>query len=575
MSATDTRAAAVPTRPAEPPARPATALLLGLVATVVHLAGAWRVALWTDEVATVSAATRPWSTLGDLLSHVDAVHGAHSALLHVWTSVLGTSPLALRAPSALATGAAVAGVYVLTCRLADRRTALVAAVVAIVTPRLAWSGIEARSFALAAALAVWATWALLTATRRPTAAGWVGYGLLAAGGVFVNVYGALVVVAHLVTLLVLRPPRAVLAGWAAAALGAGAVTAPFALVVMGQGGQLGDSDTALGTVVRNVAVNQWFLGETPTPVGTSTPLLPRDDVLAGLWAPAAVLLAGVCWLLVAVGAASVLRRRDPAGAWVLPWLVLPTAAIVAYAVVSGAGYAPRYATASAPALAIAVALGLRALRGGTGGVVPAVPAAVAPAALSADGTSTTRTTAPSGTAGSSGAAGPSATPRVARPGRGRRETVALVCVVVLALPVLAAQRRPDAKNGSDWDEVAATVEAHARPQDVVYFPVRPEPGTTQRSLRAVRLGYPEQFGDLVDVTLTVSPAGSGTLWGTSAPLDRSLDRLDGARAVWLVTRDDHPAEELAADLATLAGAGFTVVVDHSTARTTILELERA
>lgn len=496
-----------------------TATLLGLLATVSHLLGARRVALWTDEAATLSAATRSWSELVDLVSHVDAVHALHSALLHVWTSVAGTSPLALRAPSALATGLAVAGLYVLVARLAGTRTALLAAVVAIVLPRLAWAGIEARSFAFSAAAAVWSTDVLVRAVARPSARRWVAYGLLAAVGVLLNIYGALVVAAHLVTLAVLRVPRAVLLGWFAAAGSAAAVTAPFAFVVTRQSGQLGDSVTSPLALARNIVVNQWFLGETPTPAGSTTPLLPRDDLLAGVWAPAAVLLAAVCWALVGLGTVAAVSRRDPVTAWVLPWLVLPTAVIMGLALVTGAGYAPRYLTAAAPALASAVALGLAALQR-------------------------------------------------------RRALLALVCVVALALPVLVSQRRPDAKNGSDWDVAAATVAAAASPADAVYFPVRPGEGASGRSLRALRIAYPDAFGTMLDLTLTATPAASGTLWGTSATLEDSLGRLADVNTLWVVVRDDHPAANLDTDLATLDAAGLGVVADHSTRRTTILELRR-
>ena len=496
-----------------------TAVLLGSLGTIVHLLGAWRVALWTDEAATVSAATRSWSELADLVSGIDAVHVLHAAILHVWIDVAGASPLALRLPSALATGLAVAGVHVLASRLTDRRTALLAAVVAIALPRLAWAGIEARSFAFSAAAAVWTTEVLVRAVARPSRTRWAGYGVLAAVGVLLNIYGALVVAAHLVTLTVLRTPRSLLVGWAAAAGTAAVVTAPFVLLVARQSAQLGNSETSPAALVRNVVVNQWFLGETPTPAGATTPLVPRDDLLHGAWAPAAVLLAVLCWGLVALGTVVALRRRDPAAVWVLAWLVLPTAAIVALALVTGSGYAPRYATVSAPAVALAVALGLVAL------------------------------------------------PR-------RRSLVALACVLALAVPVLASQRRPDAKNGSDWDVVAATLGAHAAPADAVYFPVRPGEGPAGRSLRAVRIAYPDAFGEMPDVTLAASPATSGTLWGTSADLVASVDRLEGVDVVWLIVRDDHPAIALALDLATLDEAGFGLVVDHSTRRTTLLEVRR-
>ncbi len=88
--------------------------LVGLLATAVVALGSWRPSLWTDEAATLSAAQRSRRDLWRMLQHLDAVHGLYYAAMHVWTQVAGTSPLALRLPSAVAVGACAVGVLVLT-----------------------------------------------------------------------------------------------------------------------------------------------------------------------------------------------------------------------------------------------------------------------------------------------------------------------------------------------------------------------------------------------------------------------------------------------------------------------------
>lgn len=57
---------------------------------------------WHDEVATISAVTRPFPELLQMLRNVDAVHALYYVLMHPWAAVFGTSELAMRTPSAIA-----------------------------------------------------------------------------------------------------------------------------------------------------------------------------------------------------------------------------------------------------------------------------------------------------------------------------------------------------------------------------------------------------------------------------------------------------------------------------------------
>lgn len=500
------------------------AVLIGLGATVLATLGSWHVALWSDEAATASAARRSWSELVDLLGNVDAVHGVYYALMHLWVGLAGDSAFALRLPSALAVGAAATGTYVLAGRLAGRRMALLAGALVMVLPRVTWAGIEARPFALALALAVWATVALHATwhDRRRWPA--LAYGALVAAGVAVNVYVGLVVGAHAVTAALVRPEGRTLLRSGVAAITGVAAAAPLVLIASGQSDQLGDSTMDPVTLARNVVVNQWFLGETPTPVSGPASGAPPSGGLTA-WQLAGPLLALVVLALAVWGAGLAGRRGrlDPAPvtAWAAPWLVVPTLGTVGYALVSGSGYAPRYLTVAAPALALLAASGIAALRGG-------------------------------------------------------RAWVALAVVVILAAPVYASQRRADAKNGSDWDVVAALVAERSDPGDGVHFPVRVEAvGAPERSLRAVALAYPAQFADLTDVTLVASPGASASLWGRSRPLADAAGTLARTETVWVVVRADLPAAALDADTTVLRESGFTSTVVHTTARTTILELRRS
>ena len=174
---------------------------------------------------------------------------------------------------------------------------------------MTWSGAEGRSFALTALLAV-----LLTLVVAPAASGplpgarWAGYAVLGGLAVAVDVYLALLLLAHAVT-LARWGGRATLLRFLAAAGGALALAAPVVVVASRQTGQLGEQRLGPLGLLRAVLVNQVFLGDTPTP-GTA----PRTGLTlhgAGdLWQVCAILLAvaGLGLGLLGVRAA----RREPA-----------------------------------------------------------------------------------------------------------------------------------------------------------------------------------------------------------------------------------------------------------------------
>ncbi|WP_380175232.1 hypothetical protein ACFEMC_07960 [Kineococcus sp. DHX-1] len=479
--------------------------LVGLLATAVVALGSWRPSLWTDEAATLSAAQRSPADLWRMLQHLDAVHGLYYAAMHVWTQVAGTSPLALRLPSAVAVGACAVGVLVLTRRLTGSpSTALLAATVSTLLPRTAWSGTEARSTAAATALAVWATVLLVRALGAPRGSRvrwWAGYALVAAAGVVVDVYLLLLLVAHGASVLLLHdvPARHRLP-WAVAAGAAGLVSAPVVLVVRSQGGQLGGSAPGPLTLARRVVVDQFFLGETPTA---------GSGAAAGGWSwwqPAAVALAALGWALVAVA----LARSQVTGAaarWCLPWLLVPCGlvALAALAAPATAGPLsnPRYFAFSTPALAVLLGCGLAALPG-------------------------------------------------------RRRVLVGGLAVLLAAPVLASQRTPHAKDASDWAQAAEQVCRGASPGDAVYFGARRPPvdGTVTLTTRNVSVAYPRCFADLDDLTLVQTPAAAGDLTGRSRPLAAATAGLAAHATVWVVRRPTDAT--VAADDETLARAGFTV-----------------
>lgn len=518
-----------------PTRRPA--LAFGVIATLVSLAASWRPSLWTDEAATISGASRSLPELVAMAHNVDSVHATYYGSMHFWVAVLPVDAFLLRLPSALAVGLSAAGIYLIGIRLGGRHPAWTSSVVFAILPRSTWMGMEARPYALASLLCVAATAVLLrgigrnadlvgaqevgaqnagaqpAAPRRPMLA---LYALLVGLGIAVNVYVALVVVGHGVSVLAsVRSTRHRLA-WLAAAVSGVALSSGVVWVAIHQTGQLGSGDLSAVTLLRSIVVNQWFLGETPTlTVGTS------DGGDLG-WKVASVLLAGVGWSLVVAGLFGArshtrfLRGQTRRVAIIaLPWVVLPTAVVSLYSLLVHDLYNPRY---------FSLATGGVALLVGHGIVVVS---------------------------------------RVAsRRGIGLRPSLRvwtmtlLAALLVLSAPVYVSQRGVYAKSGTDWSRAAAFIAAHPAPGSGVYFSPRfTVVGTTVGpTARGIQVAYPDAFAGLHDITLLRTPLADDNLTGTSRLLRDCVPELAAVDHLWVVRRVDYTYS--APDDAVLNGAGL-------------------
>jgi mannosyltransferase len=436
--------------------------------------------------------------------HLDVVHVVYYLFMHVWISILGSAPWALRLPSVIAVGVASAGVVVLGRQVATPRLAVTAGLLFAVLPRVTWAGTEARSFAFVAVVAVWLTVVFMLAVRG-RATWWILYAGLAVVGVLLFVYLALVVVAHGTSLILWwirsrQRPRAV-SCWAAASGAAAALTLPFVLVAVGQAGQIHRERMAPLRMVRQVGIIEWFLGAFPDRRAQLSLHHPTS------WAVGAAALAVLCLTLAAIGFLRAARPVAGAGPSLdelaVPWAIVPTMAILAISEIRSPVYAPRYAIVSAPAVALLVAAGILSLRHRT------------------------------------------------------LIAVTVAAIVLFAAPVYVEQRTGTAKAGSDWKYVAAVIGERGRPGDVVVFGklARKEHQTTRKAA----IAYPDDFVGLRDITLDRSALERTTLWPTSRPLADVTGDIEQARRVWLVSdastgrRWQRRREE---DLRVLASVGY-------------------
>lgn len=317
--------------------------LVGLVGAVVSLTGGGRPSFWYDEAATISASySRSLPQLWEMLGNVDAVHGLYYLLMHGWFLVFPPTEFSSRAPSALAIGAAAAGLVVLGRQLSTRSVGVAAGILFAILPRATWAGIEARPYALSAMAAVWLTVVLVAAARRDTWWIWPAYGAALGASVLLEIYLVLLCGVHLVAVLVVRPGRAVIVRYVVTTAVVLCAAAPFVFVVVGQVHQIAWIEPIGRRVVEDVAVQQYF---------ERSPLFAIGFALV-------VVAAAVRWLVVS-------RRLTDGDVQVVvlavAWMAIPTAAIVTYSAFFEPVYTPRYLTFTAPAAALLLGAGIAAV----------------------------------------------------------------------------------------------------------------------------------------------------------------------------------------------------------------------
>jgi mannosyltransferase len=526
LTADDRRIGAEPLRAV----RPWTlAITFGLVATVVCAAGSWIPSLWGDEATTLMSARRPVTTLLPMLFHVDAVHGLYYLGMHGWIRLVGENPFALRLPSAVAIGFAVAAVTLLAGRRGGPKAAIVAGIVACVLPRMTYAGEEARSFAFTAAAAAWLTVLLLwlvdgggrSAPASVRRSCWAIYAAGLALTSYLFLYSASIAVAHIAILLLSRASRPALRAWAVATGCALLALTPLVLLAYFERSQIGylgnqtlDPSTLLWMPWFGngwVALAAWAC--IALAVGSAvyarwsraTRLAsPHETIAPRSPLPISATLVGACWLIL------------PTGTLLLVNLAFPM-------------YAARYSTFAAPAAALLIAEGLLVL-----GRIVSRRAGV---------------------------------PAIAVTGAG------LLAFVAVSTPAYLSQRGPYSKNNSDWSEISAAMGGAALPGDAVVFDESTRP--SQRPRLAMHT-YPAGFSAVSDPTLR-TPYDRNIGWADSVysiPKAAELGRFDDVKRVWLVENDvdgslDHYG------LAELQALGFEETGRSiPTHRTMLIELTR-
>ena len=312
--------------------------MVAVFAIAVSAAGAARPSLWFDEAATISASTRSVPELWRLLHNIDAVHGLYYLVMHGWFAIFPATEFWSRLSSCLAVGIAAAGVVVVGKQFSTRTVGVCAGVVFAILPRITWAGIEARSYALTVAAAVWLTVLVVTAARRNSAALWALYGLALVASTLLNVFVVLMVLVHAVVVATVAKTRSAVVRWAAAATVAALVIAPFLMFCRTQ-----------------IAQVRWI-----SPIQLSTVL----DIVQEQYFDHSV---GFALMAGAILAAPLLLRRPwqtgnrQLAGIAVAWMVLPTVVLLLYSVAQQPIYYPRYLCYTSPGMALLLAVCMVAL----------------------------------------------------------------------------------------------------------------------------------------------------------------------------------------------------------------------
>ncbi|HWS91579.1 MAG TPA: glycosyltransferase family 39 protein [Mycobacterium sp.] len=309
-------------------------LIVAVLAAALSLAGAGRPSFWYDEAATISASySRSLAQLWRMLGNVDAVHGLYYVLMHGWFQIFPPTEFWSRAPSGLAIGGAAAGVVVLAKQFSSRTAAVASGVFFAILPRTTWAGIEARPYSLSMMAAVWLTVLLVVAARRESRWLWLCYGVGLATSILLEMYLALLLMAHVVFICVFWRSRNVLVPFAITSVLTACALAPFAFEVVGQVQQIKWIAPIGHRTIEDVVVQQYFERSPPF------------AILSAMVVAAAIVL----WLS---KSKQLVQPDRQLLTLAIAWLVIPTALIVIWSALVHSIYTPRYLSFTAPAMAL-------------------------------------------------------------------------------------------------------------------------------------------------------------------------------------------------------------------------------
>ncbi len=483
-------------------------LPVAAVMAVMAILGVWGLsrhnAMGNDEVVTQYAARLSLGQLFHLLKNIDAVHGLYYLLIHCWIAV-GSTPATIRVPSVVFMTVAAGLVVIVGRRLTGSVWAgLFAGLIMVLDPVISFYAQTARSYAMVFCCVVATTLALVRALEAEDA-GWTGaqlgrrwllYGALVTLGGYLNELSLLALAAHAVTVLLTRYGWRTVKHWVASAGIGGFLVLPVLVLS-----------------VKEDAAEGWITPPSLHDIG----ILFHDYFGATNLVSIFMFAFAVFAVLPAsrLPAITVLRPRPggprvgPEAAWwnrggfslpsvAAPLLVLPAGLAIVESWVGKPVYADRYFLYGEAGAALLSGSGVYRIGQWIGPWLGRRLAGIGPGDA-----------------------------------RGWRSLVwvpgVIVCVCALVLQLGAQHRtRTPQSREFDYGDPAFFIGAHAQKGDGVLF--------FNTFYRKITFGYPQDFRDITDFALAVSPAQSGTYNGVNKPFPEVRSLMFTYRRIWVVGR---------------------------------------
>lgn len=190
----------------EYPEAPYLVLLLGFtgIGLLLRLDRLGLQSLWFDEADMVMLAQARLSSL--LANFVTAGQNGplYTLFLHLWISLVGSSEVAVRLPSALAGTLTIPLLYATGRALHGPKLGLYAAGIFTIAPYQQWYAREAKMYAIVVLLTLASTLFFIRALRDDRRANWAAYAVCTTLALYVHVTAALVMAAQILYFLVSR-----------------------------------------------------------------------------------------------------------------------------------------------------------------------------------------------------------------------------------------------------------------------------------------------------------------------------------------------------------------------------------
>jgi mannosyltransferase len=301
--------------------------------------------IWTDEAVSLYSAHLSWSALWQQSHVVDRVFLPYYALLHLWLLINGSIEWA-RVLSLLAYALSVFFVGRLAYRLAGFWGGVAAAVLCATNPLMVQEALDARPYALTALFATLSVTFLLRWLDGGSTRQFWWFTVAAIAELAMQQFSVLAPLAALAVVILLRPAT-VRDRWRSVVLPVGVllvVSVGFVAITIGQRAQVGWIHALTGAYLLN-ALNG--------PAASSS----FSGRVAYTLVVIVLLVTAVVVLLISRSRlhADVSRTDVDRFAVLVAWAALPTVALIVVSLVKPI-YLSRYVTASAPGLALAVAL---------------------------------------------------------------------------------------------------------------------------------------------------------------------------------------------------------------------------